>query len=256
MPEQGSLPALGSLLHGLGYTTGAVVFWLATRLSRHVMPQGRERLIILGAAIIGGMLGSKLTQWLALGWPFGNDPLAILIPTAGGRTVLGGILCGWIAVEIAKSRLGIRYSMGLPFALALPAGEAVGRIGCWFNGCCGGRETALPWAVQGTAGMVHPSQFYMFAGLLLLLGALLWLRSRIAAEGDLFLYYLAGYGLLRFLTEFTRSQDALILGLSLAQWICLLFIIAGSSGLLVRQRDRRDNEGMPPQSAAREQCDG
>lgn len=245
MPEQGSLPALGSLLHGLGYATGALVFWLATRLSRHTMPQGRERLIILGAAIIGGMLGSKLTQWLALGWPFAGDALAILIPTAGGRTVLGGILCGWIAVEIAKSRLGIRYSLGMPFALALPAGEAVGRIGCWFNGCCGGRDSALPWAVQGAGGMLHPSQFYMFAGLILLLGALLWLRPRIAAEGDLFLYYLAGYGLLRFLTEFTRSQDALILGLSLAQWICLLFIIAGTAGLLVRRADRRNNHAVP-----------
>ncbi|MEZ5337130.1 MAG: prolipoprotein diacylglyceryl transferase [bacterium] len=248
MPEPGSAPALGSLLQGLGYLVGSVVFLLAQRLSRQPLPRGRARLVLLGSAVLGGMLGSRLGQYLALGWPFGVDSLTILNPFAGGRSVLAGILCGWIAVEVAKARLGIRYSTGMPFALALPAGEAVGRIGCWFSGCCGGRACSLPWAVQG----LHPSQLYMSLGLLVLLALLIRLRPRMAAEGELFLVYLGGYGLLRFAVEASRSQDALLLGLSLAQWICLLFITAAGLGLLARWRDRRDNQQVPQPDAARE----
>ena len=68
----------------------------------------------------------------------------------------------------------------------------------------------------------------------------------------LFLVYLGGYGLLRFAVEASRSQDALLLGLSLAQWICLLFITAAGLGLLARWRDRRDNQHAPQPDAARE----
>ncbi len=256
MPEPGGNPILGSSLHALGYVVGSLVFILAQRMSRQPLPSGRPRLILLGSALIGGILGAKMSQWLALGWPIGADPLAFFNPASGGRTVLGGIICGWVAVELAKSRLGIRYSTGLPFALALPAGEAVGRLGCWFNGCCGGRESSLPWAVMHNGTALHPSQLYMAAGLLILLASLLRLRPRLEQAGDLFLYYLAGYGLLRFLVEFTRSQDALFFGLSLAQWICLLFVSAGILGLLARRRDRRDNQTVPQETAPGEQANG
>ena len=97
----------------------------------------------------------------------------------------------------------------------------------------------------------------MALGLIALLGLLLWLRTRLAEEGDLFLCYLAGYGLLRFTVEATRQQDGLFAGLSLAQWVCLLFIAAGGAGLYARTRDRRDNlEQHPLQSAAGERADG
>lgn len=257
MPDPGSNPILGSSLQGLGYIVGLVVFIIAQRFSRQPLPTGQPRIILLASAVIGGMLGAKLSQWLALGWPFGSDPLAILNPAAGGRTVLGGIICGWIAVEIAKRRLGISYSTGMPFALALPAGEAVGRIGCWFIGCCGGQTCSLPWAVLHDGNAVHPSQLYMSGGLLILFTALLLLRPLLAREGDLFLCYFAGYGLLRFIVEFSRSQDALLLGLSLAQWICLLFIAGGCYGLFARNSFRRDNlSDQPLNEVAREHADG
>ncbi|UNM09741.1 MAG: prolipoprotein diacylglyceryl transferase [Planctomycetales bacterium] len=255
VPEPGSNPALGSSLHAAGYLVGSIVFMLAQRLSRHPLPTGNARIILLAAALLGGTVGAKLSQWLALGLPTGDTSLPS--PFGGGRTVLGGLLVGWIAVEIAKSRLGIRYSTGMPFALALTAGEAVGRFGCWFSGCCGGRACNLPWAAAQDGNTVHPSQLYMALGLIALLGLLLWLRTRLAEEGDLFLCYLAGYGLLRFTVEATRQQDGLFAGLSLAQWVCLLFIAAGGAGLYARTRDRRDNlEQHPLQSAAGERADG
>ena len=78
-----------------------------------------------------------------------------------------------------------------------------------------------------------------------------------AEEGDLFLCYLAGYGLLRFAVEFTRHQDSLPAGLSLAQWVSLLFIAAGLLGLYARARDRRDNVADgPPTQVAGEHADG
>lgn len=80
---------------------------------------------------------------------------------AAGRTIVGGVLGGWMGVEIAKRWLGIRQSTGPLWALALPAGESVGRIGCWFHGCCHGKKSDVPWAVFQHDALRHPTQFYL-----------------------------------------------------------------------------------------------
>ncbi len=78
----------------------------------------------------------------------------------------------------------------------------------------------------------HPSQLYEFALEGVLLFALLWLYARkqrhLGAVSGLFL---AGYGSVRFLVEFTREPDnflgLLSLGMSMGQWLSLPMVIAG-----------------------------
>ncbi|KAH8601574.1 hypothetical protein B0O99DRAFT_195635 [Bisporella sp. PMI_857] len=74
----------------------------------------------------------------------------------------------WIQSAVFTATLGIfpsllvdRYRFFLALALVLPLGEAVGRIGCHFAGCCGGPEATGQWipiqlrssAINGALGI-------------------------------------------------------------------------------------------------------
>lgn len=227
-PAPGSIPQLGTVFTFLGYMTGATVYVLVARSSTaRSGTTRRQSTILLVCAIVAGILGAKLTQWIYLGWPvFWSASMMDL--TAGGRTILGGLITGWIAVEAAKWRMGIKSSTGLPFALALPAGEAVGRIGCWFNGCCLGKETSSVLAVNVNGVMRYPTQVYHFLAAVLILIALLLIRPHLKIAGHLFRYYLVLWGLSRFVIEFFRVLDWTYLGLSLAQWLSLELAVAGA----------------------------
>ena len=239
---------MGTLFTTLGYFTGALVFsYLARRAGR----LDRRLALVMLCGFAGGVLGSRLVQWLLLGAPGG---LAVwLDPQAGGRTIIAGIVCGWIAVEVAKHRLGIRRSTGDLFALALPAGEAVGRIGCWFNQCCYGAVCDLPWAAAQHGALRHPAQLYSSAAALCIFGVLLALRGRLWREGDLFRAYLLLYGAARFGIEFFRERDHLYAGLSLAQWFCAELALAGAIGLALSwwtHRTRMSQQEYNPDGGA------
>jgi len=239
----GANPQLGVVFTFLGYVTGAAVYVLVARHSAGRTGITRQQSsILLIWAVVAGILGAKLTQWLYLGWPVFWSA-SILDFSAGGRTILGGLITGWIAVETAKWRLGIKSSSGLPFALALPAGEAVGRIGCWFNGCCLGQETSSVLAVGVDGIMRHPTQAYHFLAAVLILAALLLIRPHLKFEGHLFRYYLVLWGLSRFLIEFFRVQDQLYFGLSLAQWLSLELAVAG--GIMICLTAARSDGDRP-----------
>ena len=220
---------LGELITGLGYLTGiAVLIWAARE--RKLLTQGM--LIVSLVATTAGILGAKLCEYISEGWPLKLPPASILDPENGGKALLGGLLIGWLAAVIAKKRMGIKRSTGDLFALALPAGEAVGRIGCFFNGCCYGTVYNGPLAVYQHGAWRQPAQFYSSAAALLTFVALLLLRNRMPKEGDLFKLYLVLFGVTRFGLEFIRERPLVLGDLSLMQIVCLELFAAGLVALL------------------------
>jgi phosphatidylglycerol:prolipoprotein diacylglycerol transferase len=222
---------LGSFFTALGYVAGILIFLLEAR-RRHLATEGMRRIALAG--LCGGVLGAKLTEWGLAHWhAFAAHPAALLDPRLGGRTIIGGLLAGWLAVEIAKRRLGIRRSTGDLFALALPAGEAIGRVGCYFNGCCYGTPSHVPWAVYQHGAWRHPTQLYAALIAAALFGTLYALRDRLPHAGDLFRLYLVLYGAGRFGLEFLRERNLAFGGLSLAQWACLEIAVVAALALVV-----------------------
>lgn len=228
---------------GQGFTTaaylvGAIVLWLDLR-RRNMATQGLG--IIAVWALCGGVLGAKLTEWL-IAHPlyFAHHPLEFFDPRQGGRTVIGGILCGWLAVEIAKRRLGIARSTGDSFALALPLGETVGRIGCYFNGCCYGVvcESSTRFALFQHGAWRVPTQMILGLASLFVFFIVLWARPRLKREGDSWILYLALFGFSRFVIEFWRERSAIIGALSLAQIVCLMLAISSTRILWKRYREQ------------------
>lgn len=237
---------IGTVFTLLGYVVGGIVlYWAAQR--RKMATEGFGYIAV--AALCGGILGAKLMTWIALQWPsFASAPFVMFNPHLGGRSIMGGVLGGWVAVELAKHRLGIRRSTGDLFALALPAGEAVGRIGCFINGCCYGIPTGAFWGVVQHDALRHPTQLYSALAAVVIFGILFFLRNRMPREGDLFRLYLILWGAGRFLIEFVRENETLYLGLSMFQWIALELVVLFSIVLWISNRRIRLGIRRPVQA--------
>ena len=190
--------------YALGYLTGLAAFVLMAR-RRNLATAGI--MAIMGAGLLGGLVGANLAQWV-----FGG---------VAGKTVLGGIAGGYLCVVLYKRHLGIRRSTGDLFAVAISAGEAVGRWGCFYGGCCYGKACALPWAVHQHGEWRHPTQLYLSGANALILAAL-WRFDKIHPPENA-LFYLQGvlYCLARFTIEFFREGPPPVWGLTLAQWACV-----------------------------------
>lgn len=186
---------------------------------------------LLGA-VIGSKLGMVLFEPIDSVWEHLRRAVAL---DFSGRTVVGGIIGGYIGVELAKWRVGIRQSTGDGWAVALPVAQGLGRLGCFLHGCCYGAVTESPWAVAMHGAMRHPVQLVEAGADLALAGVLWGLRRRAWPAGHLFRRYLVGYAVIRFCCEFLRGDPSRHLGpLTAVQVVCLVAAV-GFTGLILRK---------------------
>jgi phosphatidylglycerol---prolipoprotein diacylglyceryl transferase len=223
------------VLEAAAYFVGFRLYLRGRRRGGDPVPEP-VRWTAIAAAAVGAAIGSKL---LALA----ENPaetvqhwhdLAFLM---GGKTVVGGLVGGLIAVELVKLRIGERRSTGDLFVFPLIVAIAIGRIGCFLTGLADrtyGIETTLPWGVDFGDGMTrHPTQLYEIAFLVLLGLALRALRGRLPLNGDLFKLFMVGYLGWRFAVGFIQPDPPLG-GLSAIQWVCV-----GTLGYYADQFRRR-----------------
>ncbi len=207
-----------SIFNALGYLAAVIIFYLEAKRKQFSL---ETLFYILFGALLGGLIGSRLGSALFV-YPghYSKHFLDILVPQVGGKTLVGGLIGGYIGVIIAKRILKFNRSTGDLFAPGLALGIAIGRIGCFLNNCCYGIPTNLPWGVIFKGVARHPTQIYesifCFALFLYLWSA----RKKIKKEGELFKMFLFGYGFFRFWVEFLRADTVnAFFNLSLAQLI-------------------------------------
>jgi prolipoprotein diacylglyceryltransferase len=181
------------------------------------------RLSIVVAGAVGAALGSKFLAWFedpAATFARWNDPVTLM----AGKTIVGGLLGGTLAVEWIKRRLGISTRTGDLFALPIVAGIAIGRVGCFFAGLGDltyGAPTALPWGIDFGDGIRrHPTQLYEIAAMALLALAIHWFARRPHRTGDLFRLFLTSYLAWRLFIDFLKPEPRW-LALTTIQWTCL-----------------------------------
>jgi len=82
----------------------------------------------------------------------------------GGKTIVGALIGGLLAVELIKRYIGFSTSTGDLYAIPLAVGIAIGRIGCFLTGLSDntyGIPTSLPWGIDFGDGISrHPTQLY------------------------------------------------------------------------------------------------
>jgi len=151
----------------------------------------------------------------------------------GGKTIVGGLLGGTIAVEWIKRRLGIKERTGDLFAAPLVLGIAIGRIGCFFAGLTDGTygtATTLPWGVDfGDGVRRHPTQLYEIVAMAGFYVVIRWFAGRPHLTGDLFRLFLTGYLAWRLVID-SQKPEPRWGGLTTIQWACL-------AGLAYYRRD-------------------
>jgi phosphatidylglycerol:prolipoprotein diacylglycerol transferase len=196
------------------------------------------------AALIGGIVGSRLHYLLEHTEQFSDDPLGSLF-SGSGLVWYGGVIGGAIAVFVWAWRRGFLNLTLLDVAApALALGYAIGRIGCQLSGD-GDYGVAWdgPWAMAYPEGTVptteevHPTPVYET----LTMGLVAWLLWRWRSRwrpGILFAAYLVLSGLERFLVEFIRRNDEVLAGLTQPQLQSLALILVGGAWLLADYRGR------------------
>lgn len=223
-----------------------VCWYLVCRLSRR-----KDLTDFLTLLMLGGVVGSRaayvIEHWKS---EFASDPLQILRLDQGGLMFYGGLVLSilifflWCAVKKEKP-----LELADLFATVIPLGHAIGRVGCFFYGCCYGRLSSSPLAVSfprhspAWYGQFHdgliksfassslpvlPVQLFEAALLLVLFAILLfvylkWRRHTAAA-------YLAGYAAIRFATETLRGDPrAAFWGLSISQAISAGMVLVAAA---------------------------
>jgi prolipoprotein diacylglyceryltransferase len=225
----GSHPVWHPVFETLAYAVGYAVFRRIRERQGDVVAEP-QRWTVLAAAAVGALLGSRLLGLAEQGpiveaaWRTGHMWQLVFSP--GGKTIVGGLLGGWLGVEIVKRFNGIHRRTGDLFALPLCVGIAVGRIGCFIAGLADdtyGKPTTLPWAVDLGDGIGrHPVQIYEII-FLIILGTLISTRAKLP-EGARFRIFLGGYLAWRLVIDFLKPQP-LIHGLNLIQWSCVSGVV-------------------------------
>ncbi len=191
--------------------------------------------------VIGSLIGARL-YYIALfdGASFVKNPISIFKIWEGGLAIhgaiIGGILTGILFTRLRKVSF---WKLADLIAPSIILGQAVGRIGCFLNGCCFGvptqsifgvrfpEENSAHIAYQDLA--LHPTQLYEFILNLIGFFALWSMRKKMKREGNLFLLYLMIYSFIRVLVSSLRGDSLYIWGtdLKIAQVIStVIFIIA------------------------------
>lgn len=242
------LVPVGAFMYFLAMIVG---MWVFTRRSKIT---GLSTYHALGAcifAMVGGLIGARLFYLVQHLRHTVAHPEVIF--DLGGGTVSWGAYLGGFAgffFYLKRKKMPVlSYADVLGSTLGL--GPFIGRWSCFLNGCCYGKLSTLPWAVQFPANSfpymahmragliksnanlslsVHPVQLYLsLSGLIIfIIASRFWYRFK-NKEGTTFAFYWMLYGSFRFMIEFFRadSERMSVLHLTLAQYICIfVFLIS------------------------------
>lgn len=202
--------------------------------------------ILFFATVLGVILGGRLGYVLFynLGY-FIQNPLEIFMPWKGGMSFHGGAIWVILAWYIAANKLKKSFlKISDKLVWIVPIGLFFGRIGNYINGELMGMP-GYTWVLARNVGGVNyfPTPlleaFLEWAILLLLL---FWRKKHINYDGQVWVWFLWGYGIMRFFAEFFRLPDVQI-GYLLGWWMTLghvfsliMIIFATVAGYILKRK--------------------
>ncbi|MCO4783049.1 MAG: prolipoprotein diacylglyceryl transferase [Candidatus Cloacimonetes bacterium] len=229
------------------YTYGvclATAFFLAVKLLvKRGAEVGLEEEIIYDLAIISifsAIIGARIA-YVYLAWDhYSQNLLEIIQIYRGGLVFFGGLIGGILGgVSFWKYKKQDVLQMGDMIAISLSLGQGIGRIGCFFYGCCYGMviHPDSIWAPLGVHfplhldNLRHPTQLYSALANVLISLFLYYVYRKGKLKGRVIIAYFYVYGTFRFLIEIIRDDiRGTILGISsltTSQTISLIGIALG-----------------------------
>lgn len=239
-------------IHIYGITMGlavATAWWLVVRRYRRFGgdPAVAERAAFW--AVVLGFVGARLAYVSTHWYRFSDDRLGVTKIWEGGIAMFGGLTVGALAAVWMVKRSGGSFpGFADAAAIGLPAAQAIGRVGNYFNQELFGTPTGVPWALEidpvnrpaqyADAATFHPTFLYESLWSIATVFVLLWIERRFRLRrGSLLLCYLIAYGTIRFLLELIRTDTAFrFLGLSRNGWVATGVVLGASVWLALRER--------------------
>ncbi|MBR6026765.1 MAG: prolipoprotein diacylglyceryl transferase [Neisseriaceae bacterium] len=249
--------------YALSYIVGFILFSILGRyrIKKFLSILNKEQLDdLLTIGILGIILGGRLGYVFFYNAPyFMAHPIDIFKVWQGGMSFHGGFIGSLVAIMIFARKHKFTFAQVADnVAPLIPLGLASGRMGNFINGELWGRITSPDafWAMGFPQAQVadkqaapllsdldaqqaflqygmlprHPSQLYelLLEGIILFI--ILWVFSKKSRPtGQVAALFILGYGVFRFLIEFTRQPDShlglLSLNMSMGQWLSLPMII-------------------------------
>jgi phosphatidylglycerol:prolipoprotein diacylglycerol transferase len=166
-----------------------------------------------------------------------------------GTGFQGGLLFGMLAVLAFARYLRVSFwRLADLFAPGLVLGQAIGRVGCFLNGCCYGRPTdsflgvylpgwGVGWAYR------YPTQLMHSVANLLILAVLLRVDKHEPFEGFTFLLYTILYSTQRLLIDFLRETGPVVDGVRATRVVSVGTILVAGVVLAWKWARARSNAG-------------
>ena len=229
------------LVVAVGVLVGA---WLAARYGEeHGIPRDTTYSLAM-RMVVAGVIGSRIT-WVASHLDDLDSPIDAIAIWEGGLQFSGGFVFAVIAgypVYRHWNRLTRWHSLD-GYAYGLAIGLGIGRIGCYAVGEHFGRQTSFPLGVRYDGGPVredlldtvpliegmvfHHTALYellYMVVLFLVLTYVLHVRKPRPGPGVAMAVFTGFYGVARFASDSLRVNDERVLGLTGAQYLCLVLL--------------------------------
>ena len=189
--------------------------------------------------ILSGIIGARMFYVLLNIKFFIENPREIIMVQHGGLAWQGSLLVGtvvgiWL---IKRERLPFLLTLDL-MAPYIALGQAIGRVGCFLNGCCYGKEVSWGIYFPVHGARLHPTQLYMAGALLAIFFILKKFRTFSKIPGQVLVYYFILASGQRFIVEFFRADHEILwMGLSIFQLVSLIiFFLAIVVNIIMTQR--------------------
>ena len=205
----------------LAYGVGAFLSWKIFKPKQLLIPNETLRYAYYTVVILGAFFGAFLLGSLNTYFSLNTETTVI------GKSILGAIVGGIVAVELFKKIMKIQGSTGAYFVPSLVLGIAIGRIGCFMAGLedyTYGIETKIFLAYDfGDGKMRHPVQLYESLAMFLFFFYVLSIYSKNRRYFEQFIFYefILIYAFQRFLWEFLKPYETVSFGLNVFQFFCL-----------------------------------
>ena len=209
------------VMAAIGFIWGA---WIINKFKDHARINEEQATAAVLIAAVGGLIGARIFYVVQYFDQFRRNLWGMLMIFNGGLVFYGGFFLAIAALFVYCRVKKIDFIRLLDvFSVALPLGHAMGRVGCFLNGCCYGKMTSSCLAVNYPIydfkrnvmiiSPVHPVQLYEAAASLLVFVIMFsvmkkYLNTGKLKPGIMASSYLIVYGFLRFGDEFFRGDHA------------------------------------------------
>ncbi len=200
------------LFVALGFMTA---LWFSKKNGKFYDINGQDLSDLFFVILIFAIIGARLLYVMVSYKTFVSNPLEVFKIWNGGLVFFGGFIAAVAAAAVTLKKKGLPvWKTADVICPGIALGHAVGRIGCFFAGCCYGKACSLPFAVKFTNPEslaplnigLHPTQLYMVLSNLILFFILVGLQRHKRFHGMIFLVYVMLYSAFRSVIETLRGD--------------------------------------------------